>query len=91
MAGSDQVAATQRTSPETGALVLTVGHSTREQEDFIALLKAHGVKVLMDVRAIPPCASACRDSLPAHAGPGGTPSREAKLPLVKFSNLPLTK
>jgi uncharacterized protein (DUF488 family) len=53
MAGSDQVAATQRTSPETGALVLTVGHSTREQEDFIALLKAHGVKLLMDVRAIP--------------------------------------
>jgi uncharacterized protein (DUF488 family) len=33
--------------------VLTVGHSTREQEDFIALLKAHGVKRLVDVRAIP--------------------------------------
>jgi len=53
MARSDQVAGTQRTSPETGALVLTVGHSTREQEDFIALLKAHGVKRLVDVRAIP--------------------------------------
>ena len=33
--------------------MLTVGHSTREQEDFIALLKAHGVKRLVDVRAIP--------------------------------------
>jgi uncharacterized protein (DUF488 family) len=53
MARSDQVVGTQRTSPETGALVLTVGHSTREQEDFIALLKAYGVKRLVDVRAIP--------------------------------------
>ena len=33
--------------------MLTVGHSTREQDDFIALLKAHGVKQLVDVRAIP--------------------------------------
>ena len=33
--------------------MLTVGHSTREQEDLIALLKAHGVKRLVDVRAIP--------------------------------------
>lgn len=53
MARSDQLAATQRTSPANGAVVLTVGHSTREQEDFIALLKAHGVKRLVDVRAIP--------------------------------------
>ena len=53
MAGSHQVAATQRTSPEKGAVVLTVGHSTREQEDFIAPMKAHGVKRVVDVRAIP--------------------------------------
>lgn len=53
MARSDQVAATRRIPPEKGTLVLTVGHSTREQEDFIALLKAHGVKRLVDVRTIP--------------------------------------
>lgn len=52
MARSDQVASTRRTSTANGAVVLTVGHSTREQEDFIALLKAHGVKRLVDVRAI---------------------------------------
>jgi len=52
-ARSDQVAATQRNSPKPGAPVLTVGHSTREQEDFIALLKVDGVKRLVDVRAIP--------------------------------------
>ena len=35
------------------AVVLTVGHSTRAQDDFIALLQAHGVKQLADVRTIP--------------------------------------
>jgi len=34
-------------------VVLTVGHSTRSQEDFIALLQAHSVKRLVDVRSIP--------------------------------------
>jgi len=34
-------------------LILTVGHSTRPLEEFIALLKAHGVKQLVDVRTIP--------------------------------------
>ena len=34
-------------------VVLTVGHSTRSQEDFIALLQAHAVKRLVDVRSIP--------------------------------------
>lgn len=53
MARSSQVARTQRTPREKGPLVLTVGHSTREQRDFIALLKAHGVKRLVDVRTIP--------------------------------------
>ena len=33
--------------------MLTVGHSTRAQDDFIALLLAHGVKQLVDVRTIP--------------------------------------
>jgi uncharacterized protein (DUF488 family) len=34
-------------------LVLTVGHSTRAVKDFVALLLAHGVKQLIDVRTIP--------------------------------------
>jgi uncharacterized protein (DUF488 family) len=34
-------------------VVLTVGHSMRLQEDFIALLQAHAVKRLVDVRSIP--------------------------------------
>jgi uncharacterized protein (DUF488 family) len=34
-------------------LVLTVGHSTRSLEDFIALLAAHAVTQLVDVRTVP--------------------------------------
>ena len=34
-------------------LVSTVGHSTRPVKDFVALLLAHGVKQLVDVRTIP--------------------------------------
>lgn len=33
--------------------VLTVGHSTRSIEDFINLLKSHGVTMLADVRTVP--------------------------------------
>lgn len=33
--------------------VLTVGHSTRSLEEFIALLRAHGVEQLVDVRTMP--------------------------------------
>ena len=33
--------------------ILTVGHSTRSIEDFIALLAAHRVQQLVDVRTIP--------------------------------------
>ncbi len=33
--------------------MLTIGHSTRALEDFIVLLKAHGVEQLIDVRTIP--------------------------------------
>ena len=35
------------------ALVFTIGHSTRSIETFIEMLKAHGVKRLVDVRTIP--------------------------------------
>ena len=31
----------------------TIGHSTRTESDFIALLKAHGIKTLVDIRAFP--------------------------------------
>lgn len=34
-------------------VVMTVGHSTRTWEDFLALLRAHGVKRIVDVRSIP--------------------------------------
>lgn len=34
-------------------VVFTIGHSTRPQKDFIALLQAHAVKLLADVRTIP--------------------------------------
>ena len=34
-------------------LVMTIGHSTRSVEEFIHLLKAHGVKRLVDVRTVP--------------------------------------
>jgi uncharacterized protein (DUF488 family) len=33
--------------------VLTIGHSTRSIESFIEMLRAHGVKRVMDVRTIP--------------------------------------
>ena len=33
--------------------VLTVGHSTRPADEFVALLRAHGVTVLVDVRRFP--------------------------------------
>ena len=33
--------------------ILTIGHSTRSLEDFVELLKAHGVERLVDIRTIP--------------------------------------
>ena len=38
--------------PKTST-VLTVGHSTRALDELVALLKAHGVKRLVDVRTLP--------------------------------------
>ena len=37
----------------TPLVVFTIGHSTRTIEDFIHLLKAHGVQRVIDVRTIP--------------------------------------
>jgi uncharacterized protein (DUF488 family) len=36
-----------------GSPLFTIGHSTRPIKDFIALLRAHGVRRVVDVRTIP--------------------------------------
>jgi uncharacterized protein (DUF488 family) len=33
--------------------IFTIGHSTRSLEDLIAMLKAHGIQRLIDVRSVP--------------------------------------
>ena len=33
--------------------ILTIGHSTRPIDEFIALLRAHGVQHVLDVRTVP--------------------------------------
>lgn len=44
----------QKQSPAaTRPLILTVGHSSRSIDEFLALLKSHGIKRLVDVRTIP--------------------------------------
>jgi len=43
----------QEARPDPQRSVFTVGHSTRSAEDFVALLAAHGVQRLIDVRTIP--------------------------------------
>lgn len=35
------------------AEVYTIGHSTRSIEDFLSLLQAHGMELLVDVRTVP--------------------------------------
>ncbi|HVM62008.1 MAG TPA: DUF488 domain-containing protein [Verrucomicrobiae bacterium] len=44
---------TNRVSRKLPRLILTIGHSTHPLDEFIALLRAHGVKQLADVRTIP--------------------------------------
>jgi len=41
------------TAMECSSIVLTIGHSTRTLDEFIALLKAHAVTLVVDVRTIP--------------------------------------
>ena len=38
---------------EPAPIVLTVGHSTRTLEEFIAVLQAHGATRVVDVRTVP--------------------------------------
>lgn len=33
--------------------IFTIGHSTHELEEFVAILRAHGIKQLVDIRTIP--------------------------------------
>lgn len=52
----------------------TVGHSTRALIDFIALLQAHGIRRLVDVRTVPRSRhnpQFNQDSLPASLQPAG--------------------
>jgi uncharacterized protein (DUF488 family) len=39
--------------PDAQPAVLTVGHSTRDLEDFVQLLQAHAVERVADVRTVP--------------------------------------
>jgi len=39
--------------PATAATLYTIGHSTRPADAFVALLRAHGIRHLVDVRTIP--------------------------------------
>lgn len=50
-AAPDSSAAGQ--DPSSRALILTIGHSARPLEEFIALLRAHDVTHLVDVRRFP--------------------------------------
>ncbi len=43
----------KKASRPSQPLILTVGHSNRSLEDFLALLKAHNVERLVDVRTVP--------------------------------------
>ena len=39
--------------PKVALTLFTIGHSTRSLEEFVAILKAHGICVLADVRTVP--------------------------------------
>lgn len=57
-----------------GFPVLTIGHSTRPVEDFVALLSAHAVRCLLDVRTVPRSRhnpQFNRDALPAALAQAG--------------------
>jgi len=51
--GQDARIAPVRAAGRKPVIVMTVGHSTRTIEAFIQLLRAHGVKRVIDVRTVP--------------------------------------
>ena len=59
---------------DTPSTIHTIGHSTRTIEDFIALLKAHSIDLLIDVRRWPAsrrCPQFNRDALSASLSADG--------------------
>jgi len=50
---SDPIAVSPDVDEASTHAVLTVGHSTRPIAEFVALLRAHGVTQLVDVRTVP--------------------------------------
>jgi len=57
-----------------GIIVYTIGHSTHPLDEFVAILQAHGIEQLIDVRTVPKSRhnpqfmrDALQGSLPAHA------------------------
>ncbi|MBW3571350.1 MAG: DUF488 domain-containing protein [Gemmatimonadetes bacterium] len=53
MAAEGAEGAAERGSAEDPPPVYTIGHSTRTADEFIALLREHGVRLLVDVRRFP--------------------------------------
>jgi len=54
--------------------ILTIGHSTRTIEEFLGLMKAHGVETVVDVRTVPRSRhnpQFNRDTLPAYLKANG--------------------
>ncbi len=54
--------------------VLTIGHSTRTIEEFVSILKAHGVTCVVDIRTVPRSRhnpQFNRETLPAALKPAG--------------------
>jgi uncharacterized protein (DUF488 family) len=43
----------KRDEPKAALTIWTIGHSTRTLEELVATLQAHGIEVLVDVRAFP--------------------------------------
>ncbi len=39
--------------PDQSKIIFTIGHSNRTIEEFVALLKAHGIEEVVDIRTIP--------------------------------------
>jgi len=61
-------------SAKPSPIVLTIGHSTRPLEEFIALLQAHGATCVVDVRTVPRSRhnpQFNKDSLPHSLKPAG--------------------
>src|SRR6476661_10152569 len=53
MVSHKEAQAAHKETGEGSLTVFTVGHSTRSGEEFVQILKTHGVQVLVDVRTYP--------------------------------------